>query len=105
RSVDPFTVVVADAVLLAVFGSVCWPATVALLVIVPPLFGAVTTIVAVALAPLARLPIVQVTVPELLTQPVLADTNVTPVGSGSVTATPVAGLGPAVLTDRVQENF
>ena len=70
-------------------------------VIVPVVDGAVTTIVSVAFPPFARLPTVHVTVPEAFVQPVDADTNPTPVGSVSVTATPVASLGPPLWTERV----
>jgi hypothetical protein len=63
RSAEANTVVVALAVLLAVLGSLSAAVTLALLVIVPPEVGAVTTIVTVALAPLAREPKLHVTVP------------------------------------------
>src|SRR5262249_59313039 len=99
RSADSAaTCVVADAVLFAVLGSVGLPETVAELVIVPAVLGAVTTIVRVTVAPPARFPIVQVTVPEAFVQPEPADTNVTPVGRVSVTVTPVASLGPPLVT-------
>jgi hypothetical protein len=45
-------------------------------------------------APLARLPIVQVTIPAAWMQPAQADTNVEFDGSVSVTTTPVAFAGP-----------
>src|SRR5437870_4535502 len=93
-------VVVADAVLLAVLGSVSFPLTVAVLVIDPAVAGAVTVMVIVALAPEARLPTVQVTVPDACVQvPWLedAETKVTPLGRVSVTTTPVAGLGPLLV--------
>src|SRR4030081_3869351 len=89
-SAEPTTVVPADAELLPGFGSDSLPVTVAVLVTVPAVAGALAPMVNVALAPLARLPAVQVTVPALLVQPVLADTKVTPEGMGSVTVTPVA---------------
>src|SRR5262249_6882805 len=98
------TVVVADAVLLAAFGSVWSPDSVAVFVVVPAVVGAVTTIVRVADAPLARMPIVHVTLPEPFVQPVEAVTNVTPVGRLSVMVTPVALPGPPSLTDTVQVN-
>src|SRR6266849_4922468 len=75
------TWVVADAVLLAVLGSVSLPETVAVLVTVPAVAGAVALIVIVALAPLARLPTLQVTVPVALAQVPTeeeAETKVTP---------------------------
>jgi hypothetical protein len=61
-------VVVTDAVLLAVFGSGWSALTVAVFVIAPGFVGAITLMVIVALAPAARLPTVQVTVPEALVQ-------------------------------------
>src|SRR5262249_991265 len=98
------TFVDAEAVLSPVFVSAGLPLTVAEFEIGPVVDGAVTAIVALAFAPLARLPILQVTVPELLTQPALPEAKVTPVGSVSVTATPVASLGPALCTDSVYVN-
>src|SRR5438132_520610 len=104
RSAEAITWVVADAVLLALFGSDSLPVTVALLVMVPAVAGAVALIVIVALAPEARGPTAQVTVPEALVQVPwveLADTNVTPEGSVSVTVAPVAASGPLLVTFRV----
>ena len=103
RSADAaaVTVVVSEELLLAGFGSAVVADTVPVLVIVPVAVGAVTTIVAVELPPVARAPIVQVTVPALLAHPVEADWKPTPVGSVSETVTPVALLGPALLTDSV----
>jgi len=95
------TVVDAEAVLFAVFGSAGLPETVAVFVTVPVVDGAVTTIDADAFAPFARLPTAHVTDPELLTQPAVADTNATPAGNVSVTITPVASLGPPLWTDSV----
>jgi hypothetical protein len=60
----PVTVVVAVAALFDVSGSSGFPVTVAVLLIVPALVG-VTTIVIVAVAPLARDPTVHATVPFL----------------------------------------
>src|SRR5258708_21262005 len=77
RSAEATIVVVADAVLLAVFGSGSLPLTVAVLVLVPAVAGAVALMVNVALAPEARLPTVQVTVPAALVQPPLAEGQVT----------------------------
>src|SRR5438105_3353068 len=100
RSVEAMTEVVADAVLLAAFGSASLPLTVAVFVMLPPFAGAVALIVIEALAPEASEPTLQVTVPEALVQVPgveLADTKVTPVGRLSVTTTPVAGLGPLLV--------
>src|SRR5260370_17451348 len=69
RSAEATIVVVADAVLLAVFGSGSLPLTVAVLVMVPAVAGAVALMVIVALAPEARLPTEQVTVPDAWVQP------------------------------------
>src|SRR5882762_9735860 len=101
RSATGTIVVVAEAVLLAVFGSASLPATVAVLVIEPVVAGVVTLMVIVALAPAARLPTVQVTVPAEFVQPELADTKVTPAGRVSVTITPVAADGPLFLATMV----
>src|SRR3989442_1610311 len=76
------------------------PLTVAVLVMVPAVAGAVALMVIVALAPEARLPTEQVTVPEALVQvPWLedAETKLTPLGRVSLTVTPVAGDGPLFL--------
>jgi hypothetical protein len=91
----------ADAELFAVFGSVSEPVTEAVLLIVPVVLGAVTVIVRITLCAALRLPIVQVTVPVTLTQPVEADWNATPAGSVSVAVTEVALLGPALATVSV----
>src|SRR5438309_1240726 len=101
RSVEAMTEVVADAVLLAAFGSASLPSTVAVLVMVPAFAGAVALMVIVALAPEASEAALQVTVPEALVQPELADTKVTPAGRVSVTTTPVAALGPLLVALRV----
>ena len=98
------TVVVADAVLLAVLGSVWLPFTVALLVIEPALDGAVTLTVMTALAPEASVLTLQVRVPFLFVQVPwveLADLKVTPEGKVSVTTTPVAVLGPLFVAVTV----
>src|SRR5947207_762140 len=70
-----------------------------------------TTRVNVALAPAARLERVSVTVPLEPTEgvdepkdgplPCASDTKVVPAGSGSLTATPCASLGPVLLTVTV----
>src|SRR6266516_7288097 len=101
RSAEAITEVVADAVLLAAFGSGSLPPMVAVLVMVPAVAGAVALIVIAALAPEASEPTAQVTVPEALVQPELADTKVTPAGRVSVTTTPVAALGPLLVAFRV----
>src|SRR5262249_42497966 len=98
------TVVDADALLFAAFGSAGLPETLAVFVTAPVADGAVTTIETEAFAPLASAPTGQVTVPELFTQPLLADTNATPAGNVSETATPVASLGPALWTESVYVN-
>src|SRR6266436_2979639 len=100
RSAEAVTVVDADAVLLALFGSDSLPVTVALLVMGPAVAGAVALIVIVEPAPEASEPTLQVTVPEALVQPELAETKVTPAGKVSETVTPVAGLGPLLVTVR-----
>ncbi len=84
------TVVVAVELLLPGLGSVVPGAlTVAVLVIVPPVRLLVTTSVTVAVAPLAIVPIVQVTgaVPLHVPCVEVADTNVVPAGRGSVMMT------------------
>src|SRR5437773_2289295 len=92
-------VTVADALLFAMLGSVTAEETVAVLVMLPAVF-AVTTMVAVAPALLARLPRLQVTVPvarEQVPWDDAADTKVTPAGRGSVRMTPVAAAGPPFM--------
>src|SRR5260370_21354172 len=98
RWAEATIVVVADAVLLAVFGSGSLPLTVAVLVMVPAVAGAVALMVNVALAPEARLPTVQVTVPAVFVHPVLAETNVTPAGTGAANVRTLAGLGSLMLS-------
>ena len=61
----------------------------------------VAAIVTVALAPLARLPRLQLTVFPLAVHPGDAETKVTPAGSVSVSVTPLAGDGPWLLTVTV----
>ena len=67
--------------------------------------GAVTRIVRLAEAPLARLPISQLTIPgaDWLAEPAdgVADRKVTPGGRVSVTLTPLALPGPLLVTARV----
>src|SRR5438128_2459428 len=95
------TVVVAVAVLLPWLLSAVEELTVAVLVIVPPSDGAVTTMVMAGAAPGAKLARVQVTTPPawLQVQPLPdALTKVTPAGSVSLTLTEVAVLGPPLFT-------
>jgi hypothetical protein len=109
RSATGVTAVVAVAVLFAGVGSGSLAVTVAVLVMVVPPAAAVgvTWIVTVALAPLARVPNAQVTVVLLTGGGVqapwlgVAETKVTFAGSVSVTVTPVAGEGPALLAVSV----
>src|SRR5437870_5601539 len=101
RSAEATIVVVADAVLLAVFGSGSLPLTVAVLVMVPAVAGAEALMVNVALAPTARLPTEQVTVSAEFVRSEVAEPKVTPAGRVSVTTTPVAGLGPLFLAVTV----
>ena len=84
------TVVVAVAVRVV-------PATVAVLVISPAVVG-VTTMVTAALAPPARAPRLQVTVVEHEPWVGVAETKVTPDGSGSVTVTGADGAGALLVT-------
>jgi hypothetical protein len=92
-------VVEALAVLLAADESCSFAETVAVFVIVP---GAVatTTMVIVALPPFPRMPTLHVTVAVPLHEPCVevADANDVPPGSVSVTVTPVAPLGPLLVT-------
>src|SRR5438477_255749 len=95
------TDVVSVAVLLPVFASLVEELTVAVLVIVPPLLGSVTTMVMAGSAPAAFLsPVPATTQPSTLplhdALPIF--TKVTPAGSVSLTLTFAAVLGPALLT-------
>ena len=108
RSADPAfaatTWVVADAELLAEFGSDSLALILAVLVIVTGFAGAFTTMVIVAVAPMASEPTMQVTVLEAWVQVPwveLAETNVTPAGRVSVTVVPVAPFGPLLVAVRV----
>ena len=98
---DPFTVVVTDAVLFAVFESETLPVTDAEFVIVPATVG-VTTIVIVALPPFVIVPRLQLTVapPVHVPSVVATDLNVVPEGNASVTLTPGASL-PVLVTPSV----
>jgi hypothetical protein len=104
KSAEAVTVVLAVALLFALLESAWVAVTLALLVIVPPEVGAVTTIVTVADPALAIVPRLHVTVPALWLQVPwvgVADTNTTPAGKVSVRVTPLAPLGPALLTPTV----
>jgi hypothetical protein len=97
------TVVSALAWLLAVAGSGLLDAALALLVIVPAVWG-LTLIVALTVAPSAMFPMLQVTVPDCSEQlpcDALAESNATPEGNVSVIVTSVAFDGPPLLTVRV----
>ena len=101
RSAEAVTVVLAVALLLPAFGSFSVAVTLAVLVSVPLETGAVTTMVTVADPALAIVPRLHVTVPALWLQVpwvAVADTNTTPAGNVSVRVTPLAPLGPALLT-------
>ncbi len=103
RSATGSTVVVALAELLTSTGSAVVADTVAWLVIELPEDG-VTLIVTPALPPLLTVPSGHVTVPaacEQLPCVGVADVKVTPPGSVSVTVTPAAEDGPALLTPIV----
>jgi hypothetical protein len=60
-----------------------------------------TVIVQATLAPAVRPALVQVTVPALCVQSLLADTNVVPAGSASVTVKPALSDGPRLSTVSV----
>ena len=94
------TVTVAVLVSFAAFASGFADVTVAVFETGPGVDGSVTTSEIVALAPLAIVPRLHVTVDVPLHDPWLgvAETNVVPVGIVSVTVTPVAGDGPALST-------
>ena len=91
----------AVAELFELFGSAVSLETEAVLVTVPA-WSAVTVIVTVAFAPEASAPRSQVivVVPEQLPCDALAAAKLTVAGSGSVTVTPVAVLGPLFVTVR-----
>src|SRR5438128_1588321 len=93
------------AVSFALFGSLVGEPTVAVLVIVPPWAGAVTTMVIAGADPGDRESVVQGTTVPLMAQgqPVPAAlTKVTVAGRGSVTVIGAAAVeGPPLLTFRV----
>ena len=78
--------------------------SVAVLVMVPLAAFTCTVMVAVALAPSASVPTVQVMVgPQALRLPVAVAslTQLSPAGSGSLTTTPLALSGPALVRCKV----
>jgi hypothetical protein len=99
RETSP-TFVPAVALLFAVFGSLWVADTLAVLAILPEVV-VVTTTVTVALAPLAKLPRLQVNVPPdgapQLPWPGVAELKVTLEGMVSVRLTPVAVFGPLLV--------
>ena len=96
------TVVSSEALLLARSGSGSLPDTVAVLVMMPGDDGAVTRMVRLAEAPLGKLLITQLMMPDVisLADPVdgVADWKITPGGRVSVTLTPVVAQGPLLVT-------
>jgi hypothetical protein len=60
-----------------------------------------TVIVRMTVAPAARVPIVQVTVPAALAQPPDADTKLVPAGRASLAETPRASEGPLFVMLRL----
>ena len=107
KSADAVTVVFAEALLLAVFGSAVVDEMAAVLVNDAPWAGAVTTMVNVVEEPVAQAARVQVTevLPALLqVQPpleALTLTKVTPAGRVSVKVTFAASEGPLLLAPTV----
>lgn len=89
-----------DAELFAPFGSACAPETVAVFTMEPP-EPALTVIEKACEAPGASVPAVQVTIPAAWAQPAPAETNVEFAGTGSLTATPVAVVGPLFVATTV----
>src|SRR5258708_23466793 len=96
RSAEATIVVVADAVLLAVFGSGSLPLTVAVLVMVPAVAGAVALMVIVALAPKSTFLTAKDKIPADCVLALLGqagEPEATPPGSAPATVTPVAAGG------------
>ena len=94
------TIVVVVAVLLVGFGSACVARTVAVVLSVP-LAVVLATIESEALAPLVKAPRLQVKKLleiEMLPCVALVERTLTAAGSRPLTATPVAKLGPALVT-------
>src|SRR6267143_1845067 len=103
QTVVLLTVMVAEEVAFAGFGLVSFSVTVAVFVIEPAAV-AVTARETEAVAPFARVPRLQVTVGVVKVQvPWLgvAETNVRPAGSASVTVTPEELDGPLLVTTIV----
>src|SRR2546428_12185695 len=95
--------VMTEAELFAKEGSLAAEVMLAVLVLFPAVRGLVVMVI-VAVALLARLAIVQVTIPlfcEAVPRGLLAEMNEAPAGSTSVTVTLVAGDGPRFVTLRV----
>src|SRR5712691_3090119 len=99
KSTTGVTVVRTGGVRLFVkFGSAVGLPTLAVLVRLAPLAGAVTMSVRLVLAPAARLPrSVQMICRPVNTPPALALTKVTPVGRSSVTVSLLAAVGPRLV--------
>ena len=97
------TLVLAVLLLLVLTGSAVALLTVAVLLtlVVVATTGAVATMVTVALAALARVPRLQVTVPALWVQGAVAETKLVPAGRVSVMTTLLALSGPALLMLRL----
>src|SRR5438552_487820 len=95
------TEVVADAVLLAGFGSASLPLAVALLWRVRAGVGRVAWLERAGEARLSRVPLHDALPTAEFVHPVLAETKVTPAGRVSVTTTPVAGDGPLLVAVTV----
>ena len=100
RFAEGFTTVLAVALLFAAAGSVTVVLTLAVLLSVPAAVGVITTVRTVV-APLARVPRLQVTVPAACVQGAVAETKVTPAGKVSVSTVLAAGDGPAFATVMV----
>src|SRR5437879_648510 len=97
---------VAVAELLPVLVSGLLPATVAVFVWAPTVLGVVTSVI-VTDAPEAIVPMLQFRIAPPVQEPcvVVADTKVLPAGIGSAIVTPVASLGPLLVTTVVQWMF
>ena len=105
RFAEVLTVVLALAVLLALFGSPVLELTPAVLVIVPVVLGlTVTVAVMVALAPAFTVPRLQGKEAQPPCEEV-SETKVTPLGKVSVTFTLVAFEGPKFATVRTYVKF
>ena len=94
------TVMVAEVVLLAGLGSICVLETAAVLILAPTV-TALAVIVTVALAPLAKLPKLHVTVPLQVPWVVAVDTQLKPTGKVLVRVVTLVAEGPLFLTVTV----